>query len=364
MWGVTDLGLPVVESAPLSRGYASDELVNLKTFYLMRGGTGFYPSYIEAHAGDRRQLYPVSNGKFVRGSSALFRQPTMFYLWQLVARGGTFDNVIHLALLCCAAVFLGAYWALSGAVGYRALFVGPVLYPGMVMLAAVFNPLLPEFWAMLLLFASFFLLVRGKFVAAGILGLTAVLFRETFGAWLLALVLASLVFSVADRRYLKRAALFAGLLGVGVVAYLVHVAAGSSYVIGSTGSYLANYLLTSASQPLDIKLLSPASYLMFSYGFFTFPTAWLIPFGIAGLWVGLRRAPMARVASVLYVALFVAYFLVIGASGQYWGQAVMPLVLVGCTLFLASIDRLGKRASWTLVLQHASTPDGVLPGKG
>ena len=68
--------------------FGSDQELNVKTYYLMSEGQGFYPSYVRAHELDTRQLYKVENGKFATGSAALMRQPAMFYLWQAVAPGG------------------------------------------------------------------------------------------------------------------------------------------------------------------------------------------------------------------------------------------------------------------------------------
>ena len=117
---------------------------------------------------------------------------------------------------------------------------------------------------------------------------------------------------------------------------------------------------------MSVRLLSPVSYLMYPYGFFRFSMLWFVPLGIIGLWVGLRRMPMARVTAALYAALFSGYLVAFGAPSQYWGQALMPLLVIGTAMLLASLDALGQPASWVVRLAQpdsASTiaPDGKWP---
>jgi hypothetical protein len=236
--------------------------------------------------------------------------------------------------------------------------------PVMVMHVAATNTAFPEYWAMLAILVAFFVLVRGHFVASAVAGLIAVLFRETFGAWLLALVVVALLGSIADKRWRRYALFSAGMLGAGIVGYLLHAAAGAAYIIKPTeGSSLAGYLLNSASRSITFRLLAPLSYLMAPFGWFVFSPVALVPLGLVGLWVGLARTNVSRLVSVMYVLAYLIYFATLGAPSTYWGQVVMPLVVVGLALFLASLDRLGKAASWRFALPDAlaATEDGTLP---
>ena len=113
---------------------------------------------------------------------------------------------------------------------------------------------------------------------------------------------------------------------------------------------LAAYLVGGAAKDMSVRLLSPVSYLMYPYGFFRFSMLWFVPLGIIGLWVGLRRVPMARVTASLYAALFCTYLIAFGAPSQYWGQALMPLIVIGTAMLPASLDALGQPASWVVRL--------------
>ena len=119
----------------------------------------------------------------------------------------------------------GLFWSLSAALGYRALFVAFLTFPALMMHAGGVNPLLPEWWAMVALLGGFFAIVRGHDLAAGVFGLAAVLFRETFGVWLLSLGLAATLFALRDPRVWRKVAVYAALLAAGVAGYLIHAAA-------------------------------------------------------------------------------------------------------------------------------------------
>ena len=336
-------------------GYASDPSLNAKTYFLMARGSPFYPAYVRAHELDSRHIVKVEKGKFVGGAASMMRQPAVFYLWQLLAPGGRVELVLWVAYMAAGLVLFGLFWGLSVALGYRALFVAFCAYPMLLMHAGGLNPLYPEWWALLALLAGFLAMVRGHFVAAGVFGLTAIVFRETFAVWLLALALSSAMFALRDRRVWRRVALYGGLLVGGGVAYLLHVAIGSRYVVSKAGGSLGAYLSSASSRDVAIRLLSPVSYLMYPYGSFRFSMLWFLPLGIIGLWVGLRRVPEARLAASLYALLFCGYLIAFGAPSQYWGQAVMPILVIGTAMLLASLDALSARSSWVMRLTPAES---------
>jgi hypothetical protein len=346
MWAPTQSWIANARIEPVSGTYRTDQMVNLKVYYLMQAGEGFYQAYANATGGDARQLYPVRDGKFVSASSAMLRQPATFYLWKVVAPRRDFGAVAYLAMIAAALLLAGSYWAFSAVVGYRALFVAPIIFPALVLHCSGANTLFPEWWALLALLAGVLCAVRKRMVLAGVFGLLALVLRETFGAWLLALALASVVLALRDKRMWRYVGLYAGLLALGVGGYLLHTLVGRTYISHPTTGFVVTYLLAAAQRPISERLFAPLAYLMYPYGFLSFSAAWLVVPGIVGLWVGLRRAPFARLASFLYLAFFLGYLVILGAPSPYWGQAVMPLVLVGIALLLVSLDRLAENSSW------------------
>jgi hypothetical protein len=348
-----------LDAEPAVGSYAYDGIMNLKVYYLMQGGMGFYEAYTAGHAGDSRYAPLVKDGRFITGSAAGMRQPAMFYLWKVVAPGRRGNLIAVAAFVAAALVLLGSFWALWPVAGYRALFVVPALFPALVMHSANVNPLFPEWWAGVLLLLSFFALARGHRLSAGALGLAAMVFRETTGVWLVALILVSVVLAFRDKERWKAAGVYAGLLAVGLLAFYLHVRSGSAYVTTPvTGSIIGSIL---APRELTRGLLAPMAYLMVPYGFLRLSTLWLIPVGMVGLWVGLARRRTARIAVTLYCGLFLTYFATVGASSQYWGQLVTLQLLIGAALLVVSLDRLADRASWAVSLSGGEEPGADPP---
>ena len=99
---------------------------------------------------------------------------------------------------------------------------------------------------------------------------------------------------------------------------------------------------------------------MLPYGLDSFIPAYLAPFGIVGLGVGLSRTPVARLVTTSYVTAMIAFFLVFGATSTYWGQIVNPLLVVGIMLLVVSLDRLGSAEVWRFGWPSHSSWDEVL----
>jgi hypothetical protein len=246
-----------------------------------------------------------------------------------------------------------------------------VLLPFFILASSGFNVFQPEWWATLLLLGSVALLLRRMTLAAIALALVAMLFRETFALWLL--VLAALL-TVAAWRWSApwRQALVAWCaLAAGVAFFGVHVILAGAYIshpaIGSVFGYLAG----NVGQSLDVKFFSPMFYIGFPYalplaGFGYLGVgfdgvarlfALVLPLGMAGCWVAFADEALARYATVAYLALFGLFFLAVGATGQYWGQNVIPLALVGTVALLASLDKAVDSRTWkpTLILTVTGT---------
>jgi hypothetical protein len=357
---------------PAAGQYAFDNDLNLVTFYRMRSGLGFYAAYVQAHAGDARKLYPVVDGKFKSVSASLLREPTMFYFWQAIALGGDFGRIIIWSVGLGMLTLVVLAWGLRPALGWRAIFVIPVLTPYFIVASSTFNALQPEWWATLLLLCSFALLVRKLTLPALALALTAMLFRETFGLWLL--VLAVLLTLAAWRwRAPRRDAVVAwGALAAGLAFIGAHWVMGSAYVISQPAGGLIAYLTSNSGQPLDVKFFSQMFYLGFPYAVILAPLGYfgagfgglarlfalIPPLGMTGYWLALRESPLPRYAAVFYIAAFTLFCLIVGATGQYWGQNVIPLALAGIVALLACLDRAADVDAWKPTAILTSTDPG------
>ena len=349
-----DVGWFAFLETPLRPGtYREDQADNLRTLEIMRSeGKSYYPAAVQSAAGDPRTsgVIAASGNKFPAGSSALIRQPAMFYLWRLITLESPPTAIGWASLLCAAAILPLSLWGLRPPVGDRALFVGFALLPGLALWSSNPGALEPEWWAVLALLAAFFVLARGKVYLALVFGLAAVLLRETAGLWLLCACVVLLVAGSRNRRWTRPAAVAGGLLACAIVAFALHVWTSSAYVLhpSANGSVLLAYITGQSTRSLTDRALAPLAYLMFPYGLDTFSPVWLVPIGIVGLWVGLRKTPLARLVATSYVAVMVAFFFTVGATSTYWGQVVNPLIVIGVTLLALSLDRLGSPDSWRL----------------
>jgi len=86
---------------PANKNYRSDEMIFLKTFYLMKKNKSYYEAFKQANEEDLR-------GKSMGKDVFTWRWPTIFYLWKFTANNGQhiLRNFYLLALFSLIAVFL------------------------------------------------------------------------------------------------------------------------------------------------------------------------------------------------------------------------------------------------------------------
>jgi len=331
----------------------TDNMLNIKTYHFMADGQSFYEAYVGAHAMRGRLPATVRDGKFMGGSAAMFRQPTMFAMWSAVGPDHDFSRVVRLSILLSAALLIATYTGLRVAIGPRALFMASIIFPFFVTQAIGMSMQQPEWWATLAVLGGFLALVGGRPLSAGLLGLVALTFRETSGVWLLAMGVCAVLFAFRNRRAWRWVAIYAGLLAVGIAVYARHVAEASRYVVNGNIGAVVGYLLNAPGSSALQRLAAPVEYLMVAYGSSFMSLLWLVPVGLVGLWIGLRRVPSARLSATLYVFVFCVYFAVLGVLGPYWGQLITPLLIIGMGLAIASADQLMEPDTWLLSLRDS-----------
>jgi hypothetical protein len=320
--------------------FAHDSYVYRNTFEYMLEGNGFYASLVKAGANDKRLAEGklVHDGKFYGfiTSPVLAREPGAFYLWRVFAPNGP-PGVSLLALLTCAAVLGVVHWGLKQ-VSLPASLLAPVLLLPMFELQCTWaNIFFPDFWAGLAMLASVSLLIRERMMGAIVLALVAALFRETLVFWLGALLVLSVLrvkSSPGGRRDLVAAA---GALVVFGALYALHFYQASQIIAQQTntgaGGFIAR-LQQSAATPVEVRFLNPLSYMMWPYGFFRFPTAWIAAAGVVGWIVSFGKRPALRWTVAAYAVFWMVYYATIGAASGYWGQQVLPFYLVGFAMLV------------------------------
>lgn len=321
--------------------FAYDSYVYRNAFEYMLKGDGYYTALVKAGANDKR----LAEGKLVRDgkfygfitSPVLAREPWTFYLWRVFAPNGA-PGVFLLALLTCAGLLGVVHWGLKR-VSLPASLLAPVLLLPMFELQCTWaNIFFPDFWAGLAMLASLSLLIRERLIGAIALALVAALFRETLVFWLGALLVFSALrikSSESGRRDLLAAV---GAIVVFGVLYAIHFFQAGQIIaqqVNSGAGGLVARLQQSAATPVEVRFLNPLSYMMWPYGFFRFPTAWVAAAGVIGWIVSFGKQPALRWIVAAYAMFWMAYYATIGAASGYWGQQVLPFYLVGLAVLLA-----------------------------
>ena len=339
-------------ATPVPAGtYAYDAFIYQGAYQAMLHGKSYYQGFLEAASGDSRliEAHDVRNGKFYGfvSSPTLMREPWSFYLWRVVAPGGS-QGVFLTALIAAAGVLLVTHWGLQP-ISRAASLLGPVLvYPILLLSCSWMNIFFPDLWAGLAMLASLALLARRNLPAALGFALAAALFRETLIFWLLAL----LVYAILRARSApsgKRDAVFA-LSAVGIFAalYAVHYVQASQLIApdinGGTGGFV-DRLLISSKASLEGKFLAPTSYMMWPYGFFRLPGAALAVLGVFGFSTLHRRNRAFTWMAAGYGAFWLVYYATVGAASSYWGQQVMPFYLLGVAFLVAALGKLDRKAA-------------------
>lgn len=324
-------------------GFAFDGYVYRDAYEYMLEGNGYYASLLKAGADDKRLIEGnvVHDGKFhgFISSPVLAREPLTFYFWRVFAPTGS-QGVLLLALLACAGTLAVVHWGLKQTSLAASLLAPVLLYPMFMLQSAWANIFMPDFWAGLAMLVSLSLLIRKQLIGAIAVALIAALFRETLVFWLGALLVYSALrvkSSPGGRRDLIVAAsstvVFAAL-------YALHFyQAGqiiAEQVNTGAGGFIAR-LQASAATPVEVRFLSPLSYMMWPYGFFRFPGAWVAAAGVVGWAMTFGRQHALRWVIVAYAAFWMLYYATVGAASGYWGQQVLPFYLVGLALLLAPV---------------------------
>jgi hypothetical protein len=330
---------------PAPKSYAFDPIINLKTYYLMRGGMNYYDAIITAASGDKR-INDVRNLKWGRDwtivSPTRVRQPLVFYFWALV---GHFDatGILWASILLAIGVWVAWYWALFALLGQRALFVAFALFPLCVVHMAWFNLFHPDWWASLMLMYSAAFLVAKRFKTSAVFALLAAMCREVVVFYLLVVLAVGAVRWLLKRESVRAVVPFAVALAVFVVAFGAHYLAEAPYIVLKSGGSTLAEIIQVSTRPLSSKLFGPTSYLMLPYGDGVVPGFVVDVIGTLGLFFVLRRSGYARWALAGYLVFFLGFMAILGASSTYWGQDISALGVVGCAVLVAGLDRLGVR---------------------
>lgn len=308
---------------PIAGTYRSDELIFLKTFYLVKSGQGYYQSFAQGVAGD-------TGGIVLTSDTFQWRLPTIFYLWKFTAIDGyfIFVNFWFLTLVSLICIYL----ILKKFIGSRFAFLGPILVIPYFLDTLFYKTslLFTEWWAWFFLIfgLAFFLYQKKK--AAFIFLLLAGVTRELM---IIPLVLffAYSLFLKKDRKFFL-AIILLTILFFGFHAFNVNR---QENIIPASGRSLFGRLHSFDKQ----SFLTMISFSMRKYPLVNFKSHYLIVL-LAGVSLAVNLA-RKQTREVLYIFiagfsfLLLLPFVTTSAYNDYWGALFMPTLILTIPLVFA-----------------------------
>lgn len=305
----------------------------------------FYEAFITAASQDARLIEEgaVQDGTFVSWATSpnFIRMPYLFWVWQSARAVGL--TVYQLAMVAAAVLLVAAYWAFLPTFGRAAVIMPALLYPWFIAHATWVNLFFPDYWASMFALAAMLLVLRERWLAAGVAALAAALCREVAAIWIAFLIFGAVValFDRADKRALRDLLFYLGCAAVfWLSVYLHHGPASALIATTVTAIPVSEMLETSAARSFREKFVAPGGHVMYPYGFFLFPPAGLVILAPLGFWFSLRQGPRRILATVLAACVFwLGFTLTIGAPSSYWGQQYTALAVLGSTALFVWLAR-------------------------
>lgn len=311
---------------PLDEKYSIDVKDNLKTYYLMENGMGYYTAYANAIINDSR---------FDKPHTYHWRFPTTFYFWTTLANNANQIRTLYLTFSMFSLV--SAYFLLKKFVGPTLALLSPYLlmpyfYSGFFGNSFLFT----EWWGLFPFLFGLTLLFYRKLAFATILFLISIFFREHF------IVPVSLILFL---RFLKTKNPYHLLFiyAATITFFVLHVKNLSGIIEKATQSTLPTI------HEFDINLL--LSTLRFStdlyglnYLLISFTTTVLSLFGLVFYKNRQRQSDNEQLANYALISVFVLFILtpLIGtrslegpAYSYYWGITFVPFAILFSPIILS-----------------------------
>lgn len=302
---------------PLANTYRSDEMVFLRTYYLMKENNDFYQSF-----------YKASNERFPKlvltPDVFTWRFPTVFYLWRLTAPSGFFILVLYWIIV---AIFLfSSYLLVKKISDFKSAILSVILVLPYLAGNFVYKTsfLFIEWWA------SFFL----------ISGLTLFLYKKVKLAWIffgLALfsreliiipIIILFIYSLAQKMHRL---FFASLISFFIIFYFIH----SQLIFAHLhNSNFHNFFIFSRIHYFDkLSFQAMIAFSMQLYPLIKFKINYVfVLLFFIGFLLLLKSKKATRDDYYVYLvpSSFVAILPLITTSyyNDYWGILFMPLLIM------------------------------------
>ncbi len=296
--------------------YRSDEMIFLKTYYLVEKGWNYYPAFSWAIEGDVRRIVLTSD-------VFQWRMPTLFYLWRVLANDGW--QVSFIFWICVMTTLTTIFLMVRKLAGWLAACMAVLLLVPYFMDAFTYQTsfLFTEWWSWFFLIWGLAAFTHQKRLMAYGLWLMAVIIRELLVIPLLVFFVVSLI----QKRY--RLGFLITLLFFGLFMWL-HRGTVIHYM---QGVELSRASLLTRFHGFDKQSFMPMlAFSMRKYPLIQYKSNWLL-LVLAALSFGkfLWRRKFDSKLTYLYVAgwslFFTLPFISTNSYNDYWGILFMPILI-------------------------------------
>lgn len=329
--GILSESLELDLSEPISGGYRSDEYVFLKTFYLMKDGSGYYHAYQNA-------FNQNAAATILEPEVFTWRLPTVFYLWKTVSHDG--NDIFSLFVTMMFLSLVSIYFVLKRFTNRKVALLAPIFVLPYFIDTFLYKTsfLFVEWWGwFFLIFGMAFFVHNKKWVAFPCF-LSALLVRELYIIPIAAFFLYSL-FTKRNRVY------FLGLVAIFGAFVFIHaqnvfsVLDGGSLQVGNVFSRFHGFEKDS--------FLPMISFSMRKYPLLNFKIHYVL---VLLSLVSFAKTLIASASDddILYlhlagISLLIALpFITTSIYNDYWGISFMPTLIL-CVLLMFSKQAKQKR---------------------
>ena len=309
--------------------YRSDELIFLKTYYLVEKGWNYYPAFSWAIEGDVRRIVLTSD-------IFQWRLPTLFYLWKVLANNGWQILWLFwvLALSSMAAIFLLMKKLANARVGVVVILLLIPYFADAFQYQSSF--LFTEWWGWFPFMVALAALAYDKKLMAYSLFLMAVTIRELF---IIPIICFFLIALLQKKNWLGFVTV---MLLFGVFIWLHRV----TVVHYMQGVEVTQATLWTRLHGFDKKSLMPmVAFMMRRYPLIQYKSNWLL-LGLAGLSLRKINSKTEYLFAAGWSLFLVLPFISTSAYNDYWGILFMPTLLITIPLLgLPTLQKMLRRLS-------------------
>lgn len=314
-------------SEPEINTYRSDEMIFLKTFYLMKKEKNYYMAFKEANEGDIR-------GRVMTEDVFTWRLPTLFYFWHLTANNG--GEILRNFWLFIISTLFAVFLILRKFINYKLACLGIILLLPYFSDSLIYKTsfLFTEWWAWFLLIIGLTFWFYQKIIPAWIFFILTAAVRE--------LMMIPILFFFLYSLYLKRYRFFFfSIIFLFIIFLLFHYKWIYSHLDNNKIiSFNLSSQLSRIHAPEKLTVQRMVAFSMRQYPLVKNKShIWLIILSFISLLINLLNEKKNNKIYYLFIVswglFFVLPFITSSQYNDYWGILFMPTLILTIPLIFS-----------------------------